>query len=671
MQNRTERSVVKMSKIGIGIDTGGTYTDAVIFDLEQNKVLASAKSLTTKQDLSIGIDSVLNKLPEESIAQAEIIGLSTTLATNACVENKGGRAKLLFLGGDQKVVEKVGAKYGFHDLNDIFYEERVTTLSGEMIRNPDWEQFSSTIEERFGDCAGVGIVEIYAMRNGGILEKEAKKLIQEKLDIPVTCSNELFSDLGSLPRGASALLNARLIPIIREFMQAVHKVLNSRNIHAPIVIMRSDGSVMSEEVAKSHPVETLLCGPAASVVGAGYTAAAKNCVIVDMGGTTTDIALIENNNPVHAEDGISIGQWKTYVKGLLVDTFGLGGDSAIRFSDNKLQIDSVRVIPLCILAQKYPQMKERLAAMIENEEFHVTRFLHEWYCPVKDIQNNPHYSEEEKRFCRALQEHPLILSDAAKAIGKDIYTLNVKRLEDEGVVIRSGLTPTDIMHLNGDFTEYDKEASLLGAQYVARCLNMELEQLCDAVYDEIKKKLYCNIVRVLLQHSVPYYKKHGIDEGLSRLIEKSWSDENQTIHSLFQTPFSLVGVGAPIHVFLDDVAKKMGTKAIIPEFAGVTNAIGAVAGNVSVQIEISILPATLEDESDGYIVYGTDANYTYADLEQAIQKAIEIGTEKVRQDMTARGSGNNITVSHKIKNYSGEAADNTVYLGTGVIVEAH
>ena len=659
-----------MSKIGIGIDTGGTYTDAVIFDLEKKKVLASAKSLTTKQDLSIGIDSVLGKLPKEIIAQTEIVGLSTTLATNACVENKGGRAKLLFLGGDKKVVEKVGAQYGFHDLNDIFYEERVTTLSGDIIRTPDWERFSSIVEERFGDCAGVGIVEIYAMRNGGILEKQAKKIIQEKLNIPVTCSNELISDLGSLPRGASALLNARLIPIIHEFMQAVHKVLTKRNIHVPMVIMRSDGNVMSEEFAKSHPVETLLCGPAASVIGAGYTAATQNCVIVDMGGTTTDIALIDNNKPVRAEDGISVGQWKTYVKGLLVDTFGLGGDSAIRFSDNKLKIDSVRVIPLCILAQSHPQIKEKLASMIENEEYHTTRFLHEWYCPVKDIQNNPHYSEEEKKFCLAIQERPLILSDAANTIGKDIYSLNVKRLEEEGVVIRSGLTPTDIMHLTGDFNEYDKEAARLGAQYVAGCLNMEINQLCNAVYDEIKKKLYCNIVRILLQHSVPYYKKHGIDEGLSQLIEQSWSDKNQTIRSLFQTPFSLVGVGAPIHVFLDDVAIKLGTTAIIPEFADVTNAIGAVAGNVSVQIEISILPATPEDESDGYIVYGSDENYTYTDLEQAIQKAIEIGSEKALQDMTARGASENITVSHKIKSYTGEAADNTVYLGTGVIIEA-
>ena len=154
------------------------------------------------------------------------------------------------------------------------------------------------------------------------------------------------------------------------------------------------------------------------------------------------------------------------------------------------------------------------------------------------------------------------------------------------------------------------------------------------------------------------------------MIEQSWSDKNQTIRSLFQTPFSLVGVGAPIHVFLDDVAIKLGTTAIIPEFADVTNAIGAVAGNVSVQIEISILPATPEDESDGYIVYGSDENYTYTDLEQAIQKAIEIGSEKALQDMTARGASENITVSHKIKSYTGEAADNTVYLGTGVIIEA-
>ena len=88
MQNPAERSVYKMSKIGIGIDTGGTYTDAVIFDLEKKKVLASAKSLTTKQDLSIGIDSVLCKLEKEIIAQTEIVGLSTTLATNACVENR-------------------------------------------------------------------------------------------------------------------------------------------------------------------------------------------------------------------------------------------------------------------------------------------------------------------------------------------------------------------------------------------------------------------------------------------------------------------------------------------------------------------------------------------------------------------------------------------------------
>lgn len=84
-------------KLGIGIDTGGTYTDAVIYNFEDKKILGSAKSLTTKNDLTIGILGAIDGLPLDLVQQAEMISLSTTLATNACVEDKGGRAKLIFL----------------------------------------------------------------------------------------------------------------------------------------------------------------------------------------------------------------------------------------------------------------------------------------------------------------------------------------------------------------------------------------------------------------------------------------------------------------------------------------------------------------------------------------------------------------------------------------------
>ena len=107
--------------IGIGIDTGGTYTDCVAYDFTEKKILASAKSLTTKEDLSIGIGKALDGLPSELRERTKMISLSTTLATNACVENKGGRAKLVFLGVDRRVVADVGKNYGLPDANDIYF----------------------------------------------------------------------------------------------------------------------------------------------------------------------------------------------------------------------------------------------------------------------------------------------------------------------------------------------------------------------------------------------------------------------------------------------------------------------------------------------------------------------------------------------------------------------
>ena len=115
-------------KLGIGIDTGGTYTDAVMYDFTEKKVVAAAKALTTRQDLSIGILEALVQLPENALNQAELISLSTTLATNACVEERGGRAKLIFLGGYENVINEFGAKYGLPQADEIYIQECFSTF---------------------------------------------------------------------------------------------------------------------------------------------------------------------------------------------------------------------------------------------------------------------------------------------------------------------------------------------------------------------------------------------------------------------------------------------------------------------------------------------------------------------------------------------------------------
>ena len=217
-------------KIGIGIDTGGTYTDAVAFDFESGNVMGSAKSLTTKEDLTVGILGALDGLPHDLLKQAEIVSLSTTLATNACVENKGGKAKLIFFGGDKKVIAENGRKYGLPDVDEIYIQESYTDFWGGIAREPDWELFADNIEKEFNDLDGVGIIEINAMKNGAVVEKKAKEIFTQKHDIPVVCGHELFSELNCLQRGSSTLLNAGLFPVIKEFLDAIKIAMKERNI---------------------------------------------------------------------------------------------------------------------------------------------------------------------------------------------------------------------------------------------------------------------------------------------------------------------------------------------------------------------------------------------------------------------------------------------------------
>lgn len=164
--------------------------------------------------------------------------------------------------------------------------------------------------------------------------------------------------------------------------------------------MRSDGSLMSEQFARLHPVETLLCGPAASVMGGFGLTDEKNAVIVDMGGTTTDIAVVVDGIPVRAGDGVSIGKWRTYVNGLMIRTFGLGGDSAVRYRDRKLVLEEFRAIPLCVAAARWPQIGTRLQQLVDEGKIVHSHFRHEFYALAKE-PDLARLTEEERALCRA------------------------------------------------------------------------------------------------------------------------------------------------------------------------------------------------------------------------------------------------------------------------------
>jgi N-methylhydantoinase A/oxoprolinase/acetone carboxylase beta subunit len=672
-------------KIGMGIDTGGTYTDAVIYDFQQKEILGAVKALTTKSDLSEGIGHALDRLPQELLRQVELISLSTTLATNACVENKGGRAKLLFINVYKKVVEETGHSYGLPKVDKIFFLNGARDKNGLVIGEPDWDVFLEESQDWFADADSIGIVELNAMYNSAAVEKKAQRMIREKYDIPVICGHELFSDLNSIQRGSSTLLNARLLPIIDNFLKAVKISLGKRNINVPVVIVRSDGSLMSEKFTGTHPVETLLCGPAASVVGGVELTKEKDCLIIDMGGTTTDISLVKGGVPVLAEHGVNVGKWRTFVKGVFTETFGLGGDSALRVDGHgNLVLEPFRVIPLAIAASQWPQVTEKLRQLVYEKKGH-TLPLHEFFALVKDISKSSSYTDQEKAFSSALKDGPLIFSEAAHAMGKDIYSFNVKRLENEGVVIRCGLTPTDMMHVKGDFRRFHTQAAELGVEFVARSANVDPADLPDMVYEKVRKKLYTNILRVILEDGHPAFRKTGLGSALESLISESWSiaknkekqgmsqteKQKSFLNLSLTTPAALVGIGAPIHIFLPDVARALGTKCVVPENAGVANALGAIVGNISVTCEINVEPVNSAYGITGYVVHGRNENSIVTSLDEALSISVKEAQAGAREEAVQRGAVGDIQISVETIHDTAMAKDQVeVFLGLKAVAKA-
>jgi len=320
--------------------------------------------------------------------------------------------------------------------------------------------------------------------------------------------------------------------------------------------------------------------------------------------------------------------------------------------------------------------------------------LHEFFCLIKDISNNPNYTEIERKFCQALKNGPLIFSDAAAAIGTDAYNLNMRRLEKEGVVARCGLTPTDIMHIKGDFTRYDARASKLGAEFVAASIYKEIDELLEMVYDKVKKTLYMNIIRMLLEEKYPYYRKHGLGEGLEFLISESWEmakkrKNGQNIKEYeksgvynnqrkkdflefsFSTPPVLVGIGALIHIFLSDVAEALGTRCIIPENAGVANALGTIVSKITAVSTVEIKPEYSSAGISGYIVYGREHNTFVTDKDEAIEIALDEAKKIATAEAKQRGASGEITITSEVITDTAESRESKeIFLGIKVIVSA-
>ncbi|MBE5762020.1 MAG: hydantoinase/oxoprolinase family protein [Clostridiales bacterium] len=661
--------------IGIGIDTGGTYTDAVVYDYDTNKVLAKGKSPTTHHELSIGIGKALDMLPEELLKKAKSVSLSTTLATNACVEDRGGRAHLLLMGTKRSTLEWLGAdkKYGF-SYDDVLCLDTKSSFDGKRYEHPDWDKILTENEAFFKKADAISVAELNAPRNGAVMEKLAEEKITEIYKKPFIAASELVSDLDLMERGATALLNARLLPVIDRFREAVKDALEKRGLDAKRMIVRSDGSLMTDEHASSRPVETILSGPAASVIGTRALAQADDCLIIDMGGTTTDISIVKNNFP-YMSGGISIGGWRTQIKGVFIDTFGLGGDTRVYLKEGQLTLDSRRVEPLCAAAAKWPKVKEELKKLYSQARFH-TQPLHEFLYLLREPKETDELSEAQTRLVEKLRGGIEMIG--GETLG--IYVPESDALEKMGIVMRCGLTPTDIMHIKGDHVSFDTQASLYAAKFFIGSMDAykndeedHLSDFCDEVYELVKHRLFVNIARIFLETKYPDIFKKGADASTLAIIEKKWESRNEKKDDkFFELDFNvsapLIGTGAPTHIFLPDVAKYLGTKAIIPKHSEVANAVGAAVANIVCTSQVMIRADYHTGGLGGYIVYARDSHEKYPDKADAIEAAKAAALKEATQEARLRGAKGELKAEFSFSSRgSRDKEGSAIDLGTTVI----
>jgi N-methylhydantoinase A/oxoprolinase/acetone carboxylase beta subunit len=622
----------------LGFDTGGTYTDAVLFDPAAGAVVAAAKALTTKQDLSIGLRGAMDAVLREHADDIALVSLSTTLATNAIVEGQGSPICLLLLGYEPSALDRADLRRALgHD--PVCFIAGGHSATGDEQSPLDLASLEAAIERHGTSVAAFAVSGFFSVRNPAH-EIAARDLIRRLTDRPVTCGHELTSKLDAPRRALTAALNARLIPQLQQLVRAVGGLLHEKSIHAPLMVVKGDGSLVSADFALTRPVETILSGPAASVVGARHLAGEDDCLVSDMGGTTTDIALLTGGLPVLDREGATVAGWRTMVEAVAVHTYGLGGDSEVHRDGDGLVVGPRRLVPLSLLCHQHPRMLEILRGQIEAERLEPAsgRFA----LRNRSLDTGAAaLSQSQARVWAALADGPVPMSQLA---GGYAAARAVERLVDRGLVVLSGMTPSDAAHVLGLHREWSVEAARLGA-----AVWMREDEAAARRADEDVEALARRIVEaVVLQTG-----RAVVDAGLAtedgsdlatggalgrRLVDRAVGPtvgSGPLLDVSVRLGRPLVAIGAPVGSYYPEVARRLGTRLAIPAHAGVCNAVGAVAGGI-----LQSVTALITAPNEGlFRVHLPTGNADFADAEQAAGHAMTQASALATNRARAAGAG--------------------------------
>lgn len=341
----------------LGIDIGGTFTDAVIID--GANVVSWAKRRTTKDNLMNGITEALGAvLVDIDSAQIEQVTLSTTVVTNTIVEHKEQPVDLYVIAGPGRNVD------------DIFpvrpvYLKGYTDHRGIVVESTKCEDINHivhTVQSRSGtNLAAVSAK--FGVRNPKE-EVDVTNALSAMYDT-ISTGSSLSGNLNFPRRTISAYFNSAVTDVFNRFRQAVRDALVAHNITAPVYILKADGGSLPIDTIASVPVETVFTGPAATVLGleALRSATLGHTVALDIGGTTTDISLWKQGEPLMTKEGVSIRNYPSAVRSFAVTSVGIGGESVVRYNNGNLTVGPERVGPSVALGGIEPTLGDALIVL--------------------------------------------------------------------------------------------------------------------------------------------------------------------------------------------------------------------------------------------------------------------------------------------------------------------
>jgi N-methylhydantoinase A/oxoprolinase/acetone carboxylase beta subunit len=577
--------------IFLGIDTGGTYTDAVLWS-QHSGVIAKAKALTTRHDLSVGISGAVERIVAEASVRAadiRLVSMSTTLATNALVEGQGGRIALVMVGFSQADLDKADLRVALGSDPVVFIPGGHDVYGRAQLF--DMTALSEALPRLAQEVTGFAVCAYFAVRNPEH-EIAVRDLVRKQTGLPVTCSHELSAKLNGPRRALTTVLNARLIAMIDRLVAATEGFLDRRGIHAPLMVVRGDGALVSAAFARHRPIETILSGPAASLVGARHMTGLDNAIVSDIGGTTTDVAVLDKGRPRLDPNGATVGGLRTMVEAVAMRTFGLGGDSEVSLDDNamapRIKLGPRRLVPLSLLAANHGcAVTDHLARQVKaaNAGRLDGRFALLTGVPAQMASG---LSKGEAELYERITNEPQPLDRLLNSVSQ---AATINRLVARGLVHLSGFTPSDACHVLGLQDNWNVEAARYGAILYARRKDGSGRPLCDTP-EEVSHRTYDALIRrsseVVLETVFAEDGLEGPETVASPLVQRALSGQSGIAGARLDIDRPVIGLGASAPVYYPAVGDMLGTECIVPSDTDVANALGAVVGQVRVSVEAHI-----------------------------------------------------------------------------------